>query len=173
MFIVIGNTTDVDNFYLNLQSTFLWTMASTFKYKNDNSLRFIKNDVITLENYPANVTLYEGTIRFNNTNTTIHNFPFYQTPDLFYLEFDSIPLAHYFKNESFSIVNKLYVDGIISHKSFGFVFQALNITNDKEIESSRKVCSPTIFGKSALVALTTRMSTFRGRLSPSTSKVCS
>ena len=133
MFILIGNTTKIENFYLNLQSTFLWTMASIHKFKEDNTLRFIKDDIITLENYPSNVTLHEGTIRFNSSNTIIHNFPFYQTPDLCYLEFDSIPLAHYFKNESFSIVNRLYMDGKISHKSFGFIFQALNITENREI----------------------------------------
>ena len=122
VYIQIGNNTKLENFDLDMSIDYLWLSSSLYLPENDNTIKMINNNVTIIPETNTTGMQLESSITIPESNITLNNFTYFFTIDLFFLAFDSIPLAYQFKNSSYSFVHTLYNLKYINRKSFNFIF---------------------------------------------------
>lgn len=105
--------------------------VSSIKALNESSLFLIRTGAITSEEFITNTSfvdangkgfiasLVEDTITAENISVPLRHYIITETKWSMYAD-NSIPLAHRFPDNSFSIVHRLYTHRDISHLAFGF-----------------------------------------------------
>ena len=120
--IYIGSYTKEELFDLSLTSDLFWVSTSLYLPEKDNMSISHGEEFININNQNIKANLLENQIHLVKENITIPSFPLYYTIDYVDSAFDTIPLAHRFNNESFSLVHKLYKLKLISELKFAFTF---------------------------------------------------
>ena len=127
--LILGNSTFLENFDLDMSIDYLWVSSMKYTNEADHTIKLIEKNITLEPHKDASFLHYETNIIFPKTNITLKDFPFYLTTDLFWIAYDSIPLAYKFQNESTSIIHTLFKKGIIERKSLTFIFPDKNSDN--------------------------------------------
>ena len=120
--LILGNSTVLENFDLDMSIDYLWVSSMMYTNNSDYTIKLVEKNITLKPHTDASFLHLETNIKLPKTNITLNDFPFYLTTDLFWLAYDSIPLAYKFQNESNSIIHTLSKKGIIKRKSITFIF---------------------------------------------------
>lgn len=105
-------------FEIDLKEPVSWVTKAYYK-RNDN-VKVIGSDSVAIgHSQKTDYEIITDRLRINNTKIDISDFPLYYTIE-FLQDFDGISFARKFKDETFSLIHRLYHDNFIDKLAYGF-----------------------------------------------------